>query len=75
MTTGRAVALMDQPMFSECQARGQVQLTSDRSDQVSCSDILHLTDCPSRFDIDHVCLVSKQTFEEFLHLSLDTEEY
>jgi len=50
-----------------------VLLTSNGSDKVGSSDILHITDSSGGLDIDHVRFMPQQSLEEFVHLSLDTE--
>jgi len=46
--------------------------TSNRSDKVRSSDILHVTDSSGSLDIDHVGFMPQQSLEELVHLSLDT---
>jgi hypothetical protein len=50
----------------------RVPLTSNRSDEVGGSDILHVTDSSGSLDIDHVGFMPQQSLEELVHLSLDT---
>ena len=50
----------------------RVVLTSNRSDEVGGSNILHVTNSSGSLDIDHVGFMPQQSLEEFVHLSLDT---
>jgi hypothetical protein len=46
--------------------------TSNGSDEVGSSNILHVTDSSGSLDIDHVGFMPQQTLEELVHLSLNT---
>jgi hypothetical protein len=58
------------PMPEDTQFR--VALTSNGSDEVGSSDILHVTDSSGSLDIDHVGFMPQQPLEKLVHLSLNT---
>jgi hypothetical protein len=50
----------------------RMSLTSNGSDEVGSSDILHVTDSSGSLDIDHVGFMPQQPLEKLVHLSLNT---